>query len=460
MRLVHILILILLVQIICLRAEEKGAITADMLKNIEDVIKQDKNIKAAMNAVSFNDIAKLASNRGLEGKIDFHFAHRIKTKGITDQKSSGRCWLFTALNTMRPKVIEKYNLKEFQFSENYLFFWDQLEKANLFLEGIIDTRKKPIDDRLVEWLFSNAIGDGGVWSMMPDLVEKYGLVPSDVMPESYNSENTSLMRRLLKRKLREDGMRLRQLSQNGKNAAALRGKKADMLADIYRILIISLGVPPKNFKWRYENSDGELSSFKEYTPLSFYKDFIAQDINDYVMLMNDPSKDYYKFYEIEYDRNRIDGQNWTFINLPLEDLKLAAKKSILADEAMYFSCDVGKQLNKEKGILAVNQYDYGTLFGVTFDMNKKERILTRESGSSHGMALVGVDTCEGGKTTKWLLENSWGDKSGFEGHLVMTDEWFDEYMFRLVIKKEFLTSKTLAVLKTDAVKLPPWDPMF
>lgn len=458
-RIIYIFSLLLFCAVQVTNAQNAG-INQTLLSKIENTAKKDTRLRAVMNAVSHNNIKKLAKNRELEGKIDFHFAHKIKTKGITDQKSSGRCWLFTALNTMRPKVIQKYDLKKFEFSENYLFFWDQLEKANLFLEAIISTRKKAIDDRKVEWLFSNAIGDGGVWSMMPDLVEKYGMVPAEVMPESYNSDNTSMMRRLLKRKLREDGIQLRKLSDGGKKLSSLRKEKTKMLADIYRILMVSLGEPPKTFSWRYENSKGELSPLKEYTPLSFYKDFVAEDLSDYVMLMNDPSKAYYKLYEIEYDRNRIDGQNWRFVNLPVADLKSAARKSILDDEAMYFSCDVGKQLNKEKGILALNQYDYGTLFGVSFAMNKKERILTRESGSSHGMALVGVDTSADGRTTKWLLENSWGEKSGFHGYLVMTDEWFDEYMFRLVIRKKYLDSKVLKVLKQKPIMLPPWDPMY
>ena len=439
---------------------KSGAISDNLLKKIEASIKMDQYTKAMQNAVSSNDIKQLALNRELVGKIDHHFAHRIKTPGITNQESSGRCWLFTALNVLRPKVIEKYDLKDFEFSQNYLFFWDQLEKANLFLEAIIQTCNKPIDDRKVEWLFKHPVSDGGVWNMMPSLIEKYGVVPIEIMPESFNSDNTSMMRRLIRRKLREDGLKLRKLHENRKSVKILRKKKIDMLADIYRMLVISLGTPPKTFTWRYTDKNDSLIVGKEYTPKSFYKEVIQIDLNDYVMLMDDPSKEYYKLFEIEYDRNRFDSPNWTFINLPVADLKQYAKTSILADEPMYFSCDVGKQLNREKGFLFLDMYDYESVFGVSFEMNKKERILSFESGSTHGMALIGIDTSASGKPTKWLLENTWGEDAGNSGLFTMTDDWFDEYMFRIVIHKQFLPEKVLKILKQKPIKLPPWDRMF
>lgn len=437
-----------------------GSISTEMLQKIEKSVQKDAYTKAMINAVSNNEIKKLALNRELVGKIDHHFAHKIETAGITNQKSSGRCWLFTALNILRPKVKEKYNLTKFKFSENYLFFWDQLEKANLFLESIIITKEKKIDDREVEWLFKHPISDGGVWNMMVDLVDKYGLVPKEAMHESFNSDNTRNMSRLIRRKLREDGLVLRKWHDEGKKAGFLQNKKTAMLAEVYRILMISLGEPPKEFIWRYVDKDENLNEAKKYTPVSFYKEVVGIDLSKYIMLMNDPSKKYFKLYEIEYDRNMFDGRNWTFINLPIDELKISAKNSILADEGMYFSCDVGKQLNKDEGILAVDMYDYESIFGVSFNMNKKERILSFDSGSSHGMALMGVDTSAAGKPVKWLLENSWGDEKGHNGYLSMTDEWFDEYMFRLVIHKRFIPEKVLKVLTQKPVKLPPWDAMF
>ena len=440
--------------------DKTGAINAEMLKHIRQSISKDTYTKAMMHAVASNSIKKLAFNREAVQGLDFHFAHKIDSKSITNQKSSGRCWLFTALNTIRPQVIKKHQLKSFEFSENYLFFWDQFEKSNLFLEHVIATADKSIDSREVEWLFQNPIGDGGVWNMMVDLVEKYGAVPKEAMSESFNSDNTSQMRRVLQTKLREQGMALRKRAASGSDLHALRKQKEKMLAEIYRILMISLGEPPQHFTWRYEDTNGRVSAFKQYTPQSFFRTFVDVPLKDYVPLMDDPTRPYYKLYEIQYDRNRYDGHNWTFVNVPSKRLKQFAKTSILHDEAMYFSCDVGKQLNKDEGILALGQYDYESIFGVPLKMSKKERILSFESGSSHGMSLVGVDTNATGAPTKWLLENSWGKKAGHEGYLIMTDGWFDAYMFRLVVRKTFLPEDVLKALKQKPVQLPPWDRMF
>lgn len=453
-------LLLITLSIVTLCQAQSGSISNEMLEKIQSSIKMDSYTRAMQNAVSNNDIKQLALNRSILTEIDHHFAYKIPILPITDQKSSGRCWLFTALNVIRPKVIEKYNLKEFEFSQNYLFFWDQLEKSNLFLEAVIRTRDKDIDDREVQWLFKRPVGDGGVWNMMPSLVEKYGLVPKDVMPESYNSENTSMMRRLVRRKIRSQGMQIREWHAHGKSEKYIRKKKLGMLSDIYRILIISLGTPTTEFTWRYTDANDSLIVGKTYTPLEFYNEVVETPLCDYVMLMDDPSREYFKLYEIEYDRNRWDSQNWTFINLPAKRIKNFAKQSILADEPMYFSCDVGKHLDRDKGLLAVDLYDYESVYGVSFNMTKKERILSYESGSTHGMALVGIDTINDGTVNKWLLENSWGSDSGNDGYLTMTDEWFDKYMFRLVILKHFLPQVVLDVMKQKPIILPPWDRMF
>ena len=240
----------------------------------------------------------------------------------------------------------------------------------------------------------------------------------------------------------------------------MRKKKVEMLSEIYRMLVINLGIPPEEFTWRYKDAEGKLSDPKKFTPQSFFRDFVGVNMSDYVQLMNDPSKEYFKLYEIKYDKNMFNGSNWTFINLPNEELKEFARESIIDNQAMYFSCDVGKQLDREGGYLQVGIYDYDSIYGVKFGMNKKERILTFESGSSHGMALIGFDESTDGKITKWLLENSWGKSAGHEGYLTMTDQWFDEYMFRLVIHKDYISDKVLKILNQKPVLLLPWDQMF
>jgi len=437
-----------------------GAVSQSMLKKIRSSVNIEGSTVGIMNAVSNNDIKKLILSRENVGKIDHNFAVKLDIKGITNQKSSGRCWLFTSLNVLRQKVREKYNLSSFEFSETYPFFWDQFEKANLFLEGVIKTRKLDLKDRKVEWLFKNPIGDGGVWNMAVAIIEKYGLVPQSVMPETYHSQHTGSMSRLLRLKLREQGLKLRNMSSKGKSVKALRKEKEKMLSDIYRLLVYHLGEPPERFTWRYMDKDGKLSPEKTYTPQEFYKSTLDIKLNDYVMLMNDPSRPFYKLYEIEFDRDVFESLNWTYINLPVDELKTFALASLLDSEPMYFSCDVGKQLDRDSGILSVRNYDYESLFGIPVSMSKKERILTYSSGSTHGMALVGVDTTAQGKPYKWLLENSWGPSAGHNGFLTMTDKWFDEYMFRLVVNKKYISQKVLNILKQKPVMLSPWDPMF
>jgi len=434
-------------------------ISNNILKDLRSSFNaEDMHTKAVTNSVTNNSISELALNRSNIGKTDHSFKYKVNVKGITNQKSSGRCWMFTSYNIIRPKVIDKYKLSSFEFSTNYLYFYDILEKSNLFLEGIIETRALEINDRKVEWLMMNVVGDGGVWSSFTNLVNKYGLVPKEAMPETNSSENTRMMIKLIRRKLREDAMELRSIKGSDD---VLRIKKTEMLMDIYKLLAINLGEPPLEFEWRYTDSEGNISETKKYTPKSFMKKFVGEiDFNEFIMLMDDPSKPYYKLYEIQRDRNVSEGMNWRFINLPSGIIKQYALESIKNNEAMYFSCDVGKQLNKEEGLLDINNYDYESLFGVKFDMSKKERILTRESGSTHGMALIGVDIDKKGKITKWLLENSWGEKSGHNGYLTMTDEWFDQYMFRLVVLKKFMDDKTLNILEQEPILLQPWDPMF
>ena len=438
---------------------QNRTVSSEMLNDFSQSFHSDKKAVALQNAISSNDIKKLAINRGNLGMIDTHFEYKVKTHGITNQKSSGRCWLFTGLNVLRPIAAKNIGVSEFKFSQSYLFFYDQLEKANLFLEGIIDTRAQPMDDKRVEWLFKNPIGDGGQWTGLVDLATKYGVVPEEVMPESYNADNTRMMSTLLSRNLKANAIKIRAMAADGKSEELIRKEKKQMLADVYRVLALTLGEPPTTFKWRYKDKDGKLTDYVDYTPKSFYDKWISLKLTDYVMFMNDPTRPYYKLYEIDYDRHMIEGGNWKYINLPADEIKEYAKKSIIGDEAMYFSCDVGKQMDISRGYLDINNYDYSGLFSVNFEMNKTQRIQTFTSGSTHGMTLVGVDLDNSQKPTKWLLENSWGMK-GYKGHLIMTDDWFTEYMFRLVVNKKYISEKTLKILDSEPVYLPPWDPMF
>ena len=439
---------------------QNGGIDAAMLQKIKESYKPSTSDRALRNALSRNDINKLAASADNEARFNADFSHRVKTKGITNQESSGRCWLFTGLNVLRAQAIEQHNLDGLMLSHNYCFFYDQLEKSNLFLQGIIDTRSKPLDDREVEWLLQHPISDGGTYTGVADLVSKYGLVPQNVMPETQASNSTSRLSMLIGLKLREFALELRSMPANAK-PVAIENRKVEMLSTIYRMLALTLGEPVQKFTWTRKNAKGEAVSTKEYTPKQFYQELFGNNLVDnYIMLMNDPSRDYNKVYEIDYDRHTYDGHNWLYINLPIDDIKQMAIASIKANKAMYFSCDVGKFFDRDKGTLDLANYDYASLMGTTFGMDKRQRVQTGASGSSHAMTLIAVDLDANDKPLKWMVENSWGAKSGHQGNLIMTDEWFNEYMFRLVVERQFVPARILDLLKQKPIKLPAWDPMF
>lgn len=433
-----------------------GGISQEMLSTIRNGYSDNAANRAVRNALAGQSIAVLAVNADNAAMIDTHFSNVVPTKGITDQKSSGRCWLFTGLNVLRAKMIATHDLGEFTLSQNYCSFYDLLEKSNLFLQAMIDNSKLDITDRKVDWLFQNPIGDGGQFTGVSNLIMKYGVVPSDIMPETYQSNNTSEMRTILGRKLRQWGLELR-----GMKPADAQKRKLEMLTEMYGILVKCLGVPPTEFEWTRYDSKGNFVSRKTYTPQSFYNEFIGQDLeNNYIMVMNDPSRDYYKTYEIEYDRHVYDGDNWVYVNLPIERIKEMAIASIKDSTAMYFSCDVRKFANTTKGTLDLANMDYESLFDTDFPMDKKQRIQTYASGSSHAMTLIAVDIDPDGQPQKWMVENSWGSSSGYKGNLIMTDEWFNEYMFRLVLEKKYVPSDILKLTEKKPIMLPSWDPMF
>ena len=439
-------------------ASHDGGISPEMLEQISATYEDNGYDRAISNALAGTSISVLAVNADNAAMIDTHFSDRVKTKGITDQKSSGRCWLFTGLNVLRAKMIDKYDLPGMEFSQSYLFFYDQLEKANLFLQGVIDTRKLHFEDRQVDWLFSNPLSDGGQFTGVSNLITKYGLVPAEAMPETFQANNTSQMANLLKLKLREFGLELRAAAKA--RPAELHEMKVRQLSEIYRMLALCLGEPVKEFEWTRCDRDNNIVSRATYTPMGFYQEFIGEDLeNNYVMIMNDPTREYGKVYEIDYDRHVYDGHNWLYINLPVERIKEMAIASIKDNVAMYFSCDVGKFYNSKKGTLDIANFDYASLMGVTFGMDKKQRVQTHASGSSHAMTLIAVDIVDG-EPVKWMVENSWGPASGYKGCLIMTDEWFDEYMFRLVVEKKYVPEDVLKMLDQEPVMLPAWDPMF
>ncbi|KGF35304.1 aminopeptidase [Prevotella bivia DNF00650] len=439
-----------------------GGINQQMMQKIESTTNQS-SFKAIANAMASNPIDDLARNAKNKTMFDDYFSIETPKQNIHNQKSSGRCWLFSGLNVLRSRfaLAHKDSIK-IEFSHVYLSFYDQLEKSNLMLQGVIDCANKPIDDPKVQFFFKNPIGDGGTFCGVADLTEKYGVVPMEVMPETYSAENTSRMARLISSKLREYGLELRKMVADKKSKQAIKTRKTEMLGTIYKMLTMSLGEPVKQFTYAFKDKDGkQIGKAKTYTPQEFYKETVGGPLNGtFIMAMNDPRRPYYKTYEVEYDRHTYDGHNWKYLNLPTDEIAKLAIASLKDGKKMYSSYDVGKQLDRVSGFLDTENYDYATLYGTTFPMTKAERISTFDSGSTHAMTLTAVDLDENGKAKKWKVENSWGAKNGHNGYLIMTNRWFENYMFRLVVDKKYASEEILKAFDQKPTMLTADDPLF
>ena len=454
--------ILLLVVSVAMAQTVNGGISADMLRQIEKSQTSNPADKALFNAIASNAIDDLAKNFANQTPVDTYFSHETPTQSIHDQKSSGRCWMFSGLNVLRSNFAKSSDSLSVEFSQAYLFFYDQLEKANMMLQGVIDHAKKPMEDERVRFFFKSPIGDGGTFCGVADLAEKYGLVPMGVQPETFSANNTSRMARLVASKLREYGLELRQMVADGKKANAIQARKTEMLGVIYHILSITLGEPVKEFTYTFTDKKGKaLTAPKKYTPLEFYRETVGGPLNGtFIMVMNDPRRPYYKTYEVEYDRHTYDGHNWKYLNLPMDEIEQLAIASIKDGRKLYSSYDVGKQIDRKRGYLDTENYDYGTLFGTTFPMDKAQRIMTFDSGSTHAMTLTAVDLDADGKPIKWKVENSWGAANGVAGCLIMTDRWFREYMFRLVVDKKYVPSNILEMERQKPTMVMPEDPLF
>ncbi len=450
------LILIMLCVIISIGYGQKiQALDKATILTYSKIFNADKSTVARQNALANNSIKSLAVDKATRTRQQHLFSDKIDVKGISNQKSSGRCWLFAGLNILRPVVIDKYDLEEFEFSQNFLFFYDKLEKSNLFLNQMILMRERDIHDRELEFLLDDPIGDGGQWNMVVDLVAKYGLVPMTAMPETYASSHTGDMNNLLRKRLRKATAEIRQVD----NAKTQTRILQETMGDIYRILALALGEPPQSFTWQYEDEDKKLSKAKVFTPQQFRDDVVNHDLADYVYLLQNPTKEYYQTYSITHDKDMVEKSDMSVLNIPGEAIKAQTLKAVLADEPIWFSCDVGQEQLGSDGLMVRGIYDYEALLGVNFNLTKSEQILYGESIPTHAMVFVGVDLVNK-QPKQWQVENSWGTERGNEGYWLMDDAWFDQYLYGVILPKKYLDKKTTNALEVKPIVLPPWDAMY
>ena len=438
-------------------------ITSAAIDKFTKDLSNHAGINIASHAAQENGIFKASQN--LQSKIDLTptFSVEIDTGKPADQKQSGRCWMFSALNTMRHPLQKEYKIKDFELSQNYTNFWDKFEKSNFFFENVIASAKKPLGDRKVSFLFATPQQDGGQWDMLCGLVEKYGIVPKSVYPETANSNNSGALNDTLNTLLRKDGLELRDLVNTGKSEDEIEKRKNELLNDVFRILAISLGVPPKKFDFEYKDDDGNYHREAGITPKEFFDKFVGMNLEDHVSIINSPTDDkpYHKVFSVEYLGNVVGGRQVRHLNVKISEMKDLIIKQLKAGEVVWFGSNVGKDSERQLGLLDTNIYKRDELFDVDFSMSKADKLDSSESMMDHAMVITGVDLVDD-KPTKWKIENSWGEKPGFKGYFVMSDSWFDQFVYQAVINKKFLPDELKKAFDEgakDPIQLLPWDPM-
>ena len=423
----------------------------------------EANVKyqAIENAASHNGIFAALERRQSHVDNTPVFSLDLTKDKVTNQKASGRCWMFAALNTFRHKLISQYKLENFELSQAHTFFWDKYEKSNWFLEQVIATADQDLTSRKVKFLLQTPQQDGGQWDMVVSLFEKYGVVPKSVYPESISSSNSRELNTYLNKLLRQDAQILRDLIHSGADSEAVASKKQALLQEIFNFLAMSLGLPPREFDFSYRDKDNQFHTESGLTPQSFYKKYVDLQLDDYVSIINAPTTDkpYGKSYTVDMLGNVVGSRPVRYLNVPMDRLKELAIAQMKAGETVWFGSDVGQVSNRKAGILATDVYDFEAGMDIHLTQDKAGRLDYAESLMTHAMVLTGVDLDEAGQPRKWKVENSWGDKVGTDGYFVASDAWMDEYTYQIVVRKEFLTADELAAYEAEPIVLAPWDPM-
>ena len=435
-----------------------GEITKKQIEDMRKEFSSDSSAKVAQNAVTSNNLSTVALRRDLVQEVDFTFSTKLDEWKATNQKSSGRCWLFATLNLFRPGDMKKMNVKEFEFSQAHIHFWDKFERSNHFLEAIIETSDRPVDDRTIHFLLSDPIGDGGQWNMAMNLIRKHGLVPKSAYPESNSSSSTRWMNSILKDMLRSSASEIRGIIESGGGEKEARSHKESRMKDIWRVLCIHLGTPPESFDWQWRDKDKEFHRRGKMTPQEFAEEFVDVDWEEYVCIVNDPRNEYYQTYTVDYLQNVSGGPPVVYLNVPSDEMKSITQEILEDGMPVWMGCDVGKQMDRKRGLWDANLFETNELYGVEYGMAKADRLRYGQTMMTHAMLFTGVDVYEG-RPRRWRVENSWGDDSGQKGFYTMNDNWYDEHMFEIASPKKYLTEKMLEGLETNPVVLEAWDPM-
>ena len=435
--------------------------TAEKLEEFRKNFSQHPYAGIVQNAVTNTTVIDVALNRDIVTETDFSFSTFLDEWKVTNQKSSGRCWMFACLNLLRVGAMKKMNLKDFEFSQNYTLFWDKFERANWTLEAIIGTADLDVGDRTVSFLLSHPLDDGGQWNMAMNVIKKHGLVPKSAMPESESSSSTRRMNSVLWHMLRQGSKRLRDMLSSGKSMDEVRTEKDKIMGEVWRILCIHLGTPPAKFDWQWKDKDNNFHRDGVLTPVEFAEKYVTLPLEEYVCLVNDPRKTspYGSTFTVEHLGNVVNGEQVLYLNIEMDMMKKITQELLESGEPVWFGCDVGKMMQRELGLWDSDLYKFEEIYDVEFDLDKEGRLNYQQTQMTHAMLFTGVDVVDG-KPRRWRVENSWGDKrSGRKGYYTMNDNWFDEFMFEIAAPKSMLPDELIAALDKQPIVLPPWDPM-
>ncbi len=440
--------------------EIEKSLTAGDLSALDDDYHSTPHYALMQNTVTQRDVNEVALDRRIVTAATHTFSTTLDSWKPTDQGWSGRCWLFSGLNLFRVDSMQNLGVRQFEFSQNYMMFWDKVERANYILEAVIETADRPVDDRIVQHLMTAPVEDAGQWDMFVNIVGKYGVVPKETMPETESSGNTRRMNEALYYQVRQGAAKIRGLYQDEAGLDAMRAAKMDTLKAVYRILCIHLGDPPDTVDWQWRDRNGDFHRDGELTPLDFAGKYVSTAYRDMVCLVNDPRPDhpYFQTYTIGYLGNVVGARSVRYLNVPIEVMKDVTRRQIEDGRPVWMGCDTGKQNHRTLGLWDANLFDYDAVYGADFGMDKATRLEYGQTQMTHAMLFTGVDMVDG-RPRRWRVENSYGDKVGDKGFFLMNDSWFDEYMFEIASPRAYLSDSLIAALDTDPVTLPPWDPM-